>query len=98
MCIELDETDGGLPFDNGLCGPALISAWELMKDTRDLDPTRLVSHRDLPNQRIEVQTGVGLFDLLKNSFDVEVLWFGVKDVPHQPRPCLVGKSRDSLLN
>jgi len=35
-----DRTDGGLQFDNGLCGTALISAWELTKDDRYLVAAR----------------------------------------------------------
>ena len=38
--IPDDRTDGGLQFDNGLCGSALISAWELTKDARYLDAAR----------------------------------------------------------
>jgi len=38
--IPDDRTDGGLQFDNGLCGRALISAWELTKDARYLDAAR----------------------------------------------------------
>lgn len=32
--IPDDKTDGGLQFDNGLCGKALLSAWELTRDER----------------------------------------------------------------
>ena len=32
--IPDDRTDGGLQFDNGLCGKALLSAWELTRDER----------------------------------------------------------------
>lgn len=38
--IPDDRTDGGLQFDNGLCGRALISAWELTKDARYLEAAR----------------------------------------------------------
>lgn len=38
--IPDDRMDGGLQFDNGLCGRALISAWELTKDERYLDGAR----------------------------------------------------------
>ncbi len=38
--ISDDRTDGGLQFDNGLCGRALISAWELTRDARYLDAAR----------------------------------------------------------
>ena len=38
--IPDDHTDGGLQFDNGLCGRALLSAWELTKDARYLDAAR----------------------------------------------------------
>jgi hypothetical protein len=38
--ISDDRTDGGLQFDNGLCGTALISAWELTKDDRYLVAAR----------------------------------------------------------
>ena len=38
--IPDDRTDGGLQFDNGLCGRALISAWELTKEARYLDAAR----------------------------------------------------------
>jgi len=38
--IPDDRTDGGLQFDNGLCGCALISAWELTKDDRYLAAAR----------------------------------------------------------
>lgn len=34
--IPDDFTDGGLQFDNGLCGRALVSAWELTRDQRYL--------------------------------------------------------------
>lgn len=34
--IPDDFTDGGLQFDNGLCGSALISAWEATQDDRYL--------------------------------------------------------------
>jgi hypothetical protein len=34
--IPDDGDDGGLQFDNGLCGGALISAWELTRDERYL--------------------------------------------------------------
>lgn len=35
-----DRTDGGLQFDNGLCGRALVSAWELTLDDRYLAAAR----------------------------------------------------------
>jgi hypothetical protein len=35
--IPDDRTDGGLQFDNGLCGRALVSAWQLTKDERYLN-------------------------------------------------------------
>jgi hypothetical protein len=38
--IPDDRTDGGLQFDNGLCGRALLSAWELTKDARYLAAAR----------------------------------------------------------
>ncbi len=38
--ISDDRTDGGLQFDNGLCGRALVSAWELTGDDRYLDAAR----------------------------------------------------------
>jgi hypothetical protein len=38
--IPDDQTDGGLQFDNGLCGRALVSAWELTGDGRYLDAAR----------------------------------------------------------
>ena len=38
--IPDDRTDGGLQFDNGLCGSALISAWTLTKDARYLEAAR----------------------------------------------------------
>ena len=38
--IPDDQTDGGLQFDNGLCGLALISAWELTRDERYLTAAR----------------------------------------------------------
>jgi hypothetical protein len=38
--ISEDQTDGGLQFDNGLCGRALISAWELTGDDRYLSAAR----------------------------------------------------------
>jgi hypothetical protein len=38
--ISDDRDDGGLQFDNGLCGRALISAWELTQDVRYLDAAR----------------------------------------------------------
>ncbi len=38
--IPDDQTDGGLQFDNGLCGRALISAWELTRDERYLTAAR----------------------------------------------------------
>lgn len=38
--IPDDQTDGGLQFDNGLCGRALVSAWELTKDARYLAAAR----------------------------------------------------------
>ena len=38
--IPDDQTDGGLQFDNGLCGRALITAWELTKDPKCLDAAR----------------------------------------------------------
>lgn len=34
--IPDDFSDGGLQFDNGLCGRALVSAWELTRDERYL--------------------------------------------------------------
>jgi len=34
--IPNDHADGGLQFDNGLCGKALVSAWELTADERYL--------------------------------------------------------------
>jgi hypothetical protein len=34
--IPDDKTDGGLQFDNGLCGKALVSAWQLTGDDRYL--------------------------------------------------------------
>ncbi len=38
--IPDDGTDGGLQFDNGLCGRALLSAWQLTKDVRYLNAAR----------------------------------------------------------
>jgi hypothetical protein len=38
--IPDDRTDGGLQFDNGLCGKALLSAWELTRDERYLAAAR----------------------------------------------------------
>jgi hypothetical protein len=38
--IPDDFGDGGLQFDNGLCGHALLSVWELTGDTRYLDGAR----------------------------------------------------------
>lgn len=38
--IPDDRTDGGLQFDNGLCGRALVSAWELTRDARYLEAAR----------------------------------------------------------
>jgi len=38
--IPDDFSDGGLQFDNGLCGRALITAWELTKDANYLDAAR----------------------------------------------------------
>jgi hypothetical protein len=38
--IPEDFGDGGLQFDNGLCGRALVSAWELTRDDRYLAAAR----------------------------------------------------------
>lgn len=38
--IHDDRSDGGLQFDNGLCGKALVSAWELTDEQRFLDAAR----------------------------------------------------------
>jgi hypothetical protein len=38
--IADDGPDGGLQFDNGLCGSALVSAWELTSDERYLAAAR----------------------------------------------------------
>ncbi len=38
--IPDDRTDGGLQFDHGLCGRALVSAWELTRDDRYLAAAR----------------------------------------------------------
>lgn len=38
--IPEDFGDGGLQFDNGLCGHALLSVWELTRDDRYLDGAR----------------------------------------------------------
>lgn len=38
--IPDDATDGGLQFDHGLCGHALLSAWELTRDERYLAAAR----------------------------------------------------------
>lgn len=38
--IPDDGTDGGLQFDNGLCGRALVSAWHLTQDERYLNAAR----------------------------------------------------------
>lgn len=38
--IPDDASDGGLQFDNGLCGRALISAWELTQDEKYLEAAR----------------------------------------------------------
>jgi hypothetical protein len=38
--IPDDASDGGLQFDNGLCGRALISAWELTRDEKYLEAAR----------------------------------------------------------
>jgi hypothetical protein len=38
--IPDDQTDGGLQFDNGLCGHALVAAWQLTSDDRYLDAAR----------------------------------------------------------
>ncbi|MCX7398183.1 MAG: hypothetical protein NT138_10965 [Planctomycetales bacterium] len=35
-----DASDGGLQFDNGLCGRALISAWELTREEKYLEAAR----------------------------------------------------------
>jgi hypothetical protein len=42
--IADDREEGGLQFDNGLCGRALISAWELTKDERYLNAARKVGN------------------------------------------------------
>jgi hypothetical protein len=42
--IPDDKTDGGLQFDNGLCGKALLSAWELTRDERYLAAARRASN------------------------------------------------------
>jgi hypothetical protein len=38
--IPEDHGDGGLQFDNGLCGRALVSTWALTKDARYLEAAR----------------------------------------------------------
>lgn len=38
--IADDRMDGGLQFDTGLCGRALVSAWELTSDARYLEAAR----------------------------------------------------------
>ena len=38
--ISDDAADGGLQFDNGLCGRALVSAWELTHDKKYLEAAR----------------------------------------------------------
>ena len=38
--ISDDASDGGLQFDNGLCGRALVSAWELTRDEEYLEAAR----------------------------------------------------------
>lgn len=38
--ISDDASDGGLQFDNGLCGRALVSAWELTRDEKYLVAAR----------------------------------------------------------
>lgn len=38
--IPDDRGDGGLQFDNGLCGTALVEAWDLTKDDRYLAAAR----------------------------------------------------------
>ncbi len=38
--IPDDRDDGGLQFDNGLCGRALVSAWELTREERYLEAAR----------------------------------------------------------
>jgi hypothetical protein len=41
--IPDDGTDGGLQFDNGLCGHALVAAWELTHDDRYLAAAKRVA-------------------------------------------------------
>jgi uncharacterized protein YyaL (SSP411 family) len=38
--IADDRDDGGLQFDNGLCGSALVSVWELTRDERYLSAAK----------------------------------------------------------
>ena len=38
--IRDDFSDGGLQFDNGLCGQALVSTWKLTRDERYLAAAR----------------------------------------------------------
>jgi hypothetical protein len=52
--IAVDDRDGGLQFDNGLCGRSLISAWSLTKDDRYLSAAKragdwAVERRMVPN-------------------------------------------------
>ena len=39
--IPDDASDGGLQFDNGLCGRALVSIWELTRDEKYLEAARM---------------------------------------------------------
>ena len=50
--IPDDPGDGGLQFDHGLCGRALVSAWELTRDPRHLAAARRAADWAVPRAMV----------------------------------------------
>src|SRR5438552_1426557 len=50
------------------------------------------------NGRIQIRTGVGLFDLEDHRFDIKVVGLAIKDIASKLGPAFVRKAEDSLVH